>query len=345
MSKKIFYAISCICLVSLAVLVFYYIQSATQTDKSKVIKLGYMTTSIDYAPFYVAYTKGFFTEHNVTIETVPFASSSETRLALSSGQVDVAFAGPIGWFVPISKGVPIKIIAPLATAKTHLYVRPDNKTRTFEDFIGKTIAFVTLGSGPEYEIRYILRKENIDTSKINFVKMERVYRPIALMEKKIVDAVFIDQSEVPKYLELGAVPHDEWVTKGYDKQDKPGTAIAIDENFKNSNPQLVERFIDALIEGHRFIKSNPEEAAEIVASYIKDESEGAIVYFPENLIVMWENGEVKYNLWSDPTIIVDLSKIGVELEQLKSSLSLNQIYDLSYEQKLKDMQDEIYSID
>lgn len=343
MKRKTMYSMLCILLVASAIFLCY--GWFAPVEKANLIKLGYMTTSIDHAPFYVAYTKGFFTEHNVTIETVPFTSSSETRLALSTGQVDVAFAGPVGWFVPISKGLPIKIIAPLATVTSHLYVRPDNKIITFEDFIGKTIAFVSLGSGPEYEIRYILRKENIDATKINFVKMEREYRPIALMEKKVVDAVFIDQSEVPKYSELGAVPHDEWVTKGYDKENKPGTVIAVDENFKNSNPQLVERFIDALIEGRRFIKSNPEEAAEIVSEYIKDESEGAIVYFPENLITIWESGEVKYNLWNDPTIIIDLSKIGVELGQLNSSLSLNQIYDLSYEQKLKDAQDEIYSTD
>lgn len=340
MKRKIIYSVLCIFLVALAIYLCY--GRFFPTQKTNSIRVGYLTAGMDYAPFYVAYTKGFFSEHNVTVETVPLSASSETKLALSAGQIDVGFAGSVNFFVLISKGVPIKIIGPMASAKTYLYVRPDNKTRTFEDLIGKTIAFVSLGGSNEYEIRRILKKENIDASKINFVNMEKAYRPIALMKKKIVDAVLIDQSEVPKYSDLGAVLHEEWGTKGYDKQDKPESVIAINEKFKRSNPLLVERFIDALIEGHKFIKSNPQEAAEIVSSYIKTESNGAIVYSPDDINAMWKNGEVKYNLWYDPTVLVNLSKIGAEIGQLNSSLTLDQIFDLSYEKKLKNAQNEIY---
>ena len=340
MKRKIMYGILCIFLIVLAIFLYYSWFAPAQ--KANLIKVGYVTGGMDYAPFYIAYTKGFFSEHNVTAETVPLSSSSEIKLALSTGQIDVGFVGSVNLFVPISKGVPIKIIGPMASAKTYLYVRPDNKIRTFEDLIGKTIAVISLGGSNEYEVRRILKKENIDASKINFVSMEKAYRPIALMEKKVIDAAPIDQSEVAKYLELGAVPLEEWGTKGYDSQDKPESVMAINEEFKHSNPLLVEQFIDALIEGHKFIKSNPEEAAEIVSSYIKTESEGTIVYSPEDISTMWKNNKLKYNLWYDPAIFVDMSKIAVELGQLNTSLTLDQIFDLSFEEKLKNAQNEIY---
>lgn len=340
MKRKIFYGILGVCLVILLVSAFHIFSNPA--PKTNLISVGYPMAYIDCAPFIVAYTKGFFNEHNVTIETVPLNSGNEVKLALSAGQIDIAFGSAAIFFIPISKGVPIKIIAPMSFNHRYLYVRPDNKIRTFEDLIGKTIAISTGGIN-EYEIRRVLKKENIDATKINFVSIEKVNRPIALMEKKIVHAVIASQHDVAKYSELGAVLLEEWGTKGYDSQDRPEAIIAIDEEFKRSDPQLVEQFIDALIEGHEFIKSNPEEAAEIVSSYIKNESEGASVYSSEDINAMWKNGKIKYNLWYDPTILVEMSKIAVEVGQIDSNLTLEQIYDLSFEEKLKDAQNEIYS--
>ncbi len=346
MNKKLFYSTLCIFL-ALLIIFLFYIWSVSHkknnlTKENNLIRVGYTTAIMDGAPFYVAYAKGFFSEHNVTIETVPLASGGEVKLALSAGQVDIGLAGGSNFLIPISKGVPIKIIGPMASAKTYLYVRPDNKIRTFEDLIGKTIV-VSSGGSNEYEVRRILKKENIDTSKINFVNMDRVNRPTALMEKKVIDAAPIDTEEIAKYSELGAVLLEEWGAKGYSNQYTPRSVIAINEEFEDSNPQLVEKFIDALIEGHRFIKSNPEEAAETVSSYINTESGGAFVYLPENLIDIWKNGQIKYNLWFDPTILIDMSKIAVEIGQIDSNLTLDQVFDPRFEEKLKDAQNEIYS--
>jgi len=337
MKRKIFYGI-----LAFLVIFLFYIWS-NPAPKTNVIKVGYMPGNMNGAPFYVAYTKGFFNEHNLKIETIPLSSGSEVKQALSAGQIDISFAGASNFFIPISKGVPIKIIAPMSFTHTYLYVRPDNKTRTFEDLIGKSIA-ISPGGINEYEIRRVLKKENIDTSKINFVNIiDKVNRPIALMDKKIVDAVPVDYEDLAKYSELGAILHEEWGTKGYADQYKLDTVIAVNEDFKRSHPLFVEQFIDGLIEGHRLMKSNPKEAAEIVSSYIKTDTNGALVYLPENLNEMWKNKILVYTLWDDPTTLVEMSKIAVEIKQIDSNLTLDQIYDLSFEEKLKDAQNEIYS--
>jgi len=304
-----------------------------------------MPGNMNGAPFYVAYTKGFFNEHNTKIETIPLSSGSEVKQALSAGQIDIGFAGASNFLIPISKGVPIKIIAPMSFTHTYLYVRPDNETKTFKDLEGKSIA-ISPGGINEYEIRRILKKENIDTSKINFVNIiDKVNRPIALMKKKIVDAVPIDYEDLTKYSELGAVPLEEWGTKEYDSQYKLDTVIVVNEEFKRSHPRLVEQFIDGLIDGHRFMKSDPEEAAEIVSSYIKTDTSDALVYLPENLNTMWKNKILVYTIWDDPTILVEMSEIAAEIGQIDSNLTLEQIYDLSFEEKLKHAQNEIYPTD
>lgn len=346
MKRKIFYIILCAFLVLLVIFLFSIWSNSHKENSLKkennLIRVGYNIGNVNYAPFFVAYVNNFFNEHNVTIEAIPLQSSGEVKLALSTGQIDVALCGVTDLFIPISKGVSIKIIAPMASASMYLYVRPDNKIRTFQDLLGKTIA-ARPGGAVDYGIRYVLGKENIDTSKINFANIDKVYRPTALMEKKIVDAVPIGEDELAKYLEVGAVPHEEWETKGYSNFNTPENVIAVNEEFKLSHQLLVEQFIDGIIDGHRFIKSNPEEAAQIVSSYLKKETEGTVVLLPENIIDIWKNKKLEYDLWYDPVALVDMTKIAVDIGQIESNLTLDQIFDLSFEEKLKNAQNEIYS--
>lgn len=343
MKRKIFYIILFVCLIFL--IDFLFLIWFNQPPKTNLIRVGYMPGNMNGAPFYVAYSKGFFDDNNIKIENVPLSSGSEVKQAISAGQIDIGFAGASNFLIPISKGVPIKVIAPMSFTHTYLFVRPDNKTKTFKDLEGKSIA-ISPGGINEYEIRRILKKENVDVSKINFVYIiDKINRPIALMDKKIVDAVPIDYEDLPKYSALGAIPLKEWETKGYDTKYKLDTVIVVNEEFKRSNSALVEQFIDSIIDGHKFMKSNPQETALIVSSYIKTDTAGTLVYLPENLTTMWENNILKYILWCDPNILVEMSEIAVEIGQTESNLTLDQIYDLSFEEKLKGMQNEIYSTD
>ena len=339
MKRKIFYSTLFICLALLAVALFsVWPKPAPQTN---LIKFGYMPGNMNGAPFYIALAKGFFEEYNIKIEIVPLSSGSEVKQAISAGQINLGFAGASNFFIPISKGVPIKVIAHMSFTHTYLYVGP-NDIKTFKELEGKSIA-ISPGGINEYEIRRILKKENVDTDKINFVNIiDKINRPIALMEKKIVDAVPIDYEDLAKYSEFGAVPLEEWGTKGYDNRYKLDTVIVVNEEFKQAHPLLVEQFIDGLIDGHRFIKSNPKEAAAIVSSYIETDTSGALKYLPENLEKMWENEILTYTLWDDPMALVGMSEIAAQIGQIDSILTLDQIYDLTFQDKLKNAQNEIY---
>lgn len=172
--------------------------------------------------------------------------------------------------------------------------------------------------------------------------VDKVYRPSALMDQKIADAVPIGEDEVEKYLEIGAVLHEEWESKGYTMKSRLEEVIAINEEFNSAHPLLIEKFIDGIIEGHRFIKSDSVEAAQIVSSYIKVESEA---YTPEYVRGIWEGNKLAYILWCDTAILSEMTKIAAESGQIESNLTTEQVFDSRFEEKLTRAQNEIYSAD
>lgn len=340
MKMKFFYLILILFLVALVAFVVVKQLHQTRSDIS-TIRVGYNMDSLNYAPFVVALENGSFSDHKILVVAIPLKSGSEVKQALAAGQIDVGLGGAANFFIPIAKGAPIKIISPMTSTPSYLVVRPDNKITAFSDLVGKTIA-VGPGGTSDYSIRVALLKENIDAEKINFVDIDKSYRPIALMNKKVVDAAPISEQEWAKYLEAGAVVMKEWESKGYSDYPTPRTVIAVNEDFKSSHPDQMEKFIDALIDGHRFIKDHQVESAQLVSANIKKESGDAVAYSADDIIAIWNNGKIEYQLWYDPVVLADMSVIAVDIGDIKAGLSVDQLFDFSYKDKLQDAQTEIY---
>lgn len=315
----------------------FYISNAKPNDVD--LKIGYKVDDIFRAPIMVTYEKGFFGKHGVDVELVPLGGGQEMSLAISTGKIDVCSKGPTNFFIPISKGAPVKVIAFQVLSRSLLFVRPDSGIDTFKDLEGRTVCSDAGGSS-YMTLRNALERENIDISKITFVDIDKTYRPIALMERRVVDASTAADFEETTYIEAGAVLLKEWRTKGYLNMFIPKVIIAVNTDFLADNHDKVERFIDALIDGHRFIESNPKEAAELVAKHINLGTGGASDFSGEDVQKRWSN--TNYMLWFDPDTLVDMSRIAKELGDIENELTLEQIFDLTFEQKLKSAQADIY---
>jgi NitT/TauT family transport system substrate-binding protein len=273
------------------------------------------------------------------LELIPFKGGKEVQQALAMGSIDIGSAGATNFFIPIAKGSPIKIIAPLAVSPTLVFVDPSSNIKTFDDLVGKTIAS-RIGQSSNISLGYALRKENIPINTITFEDIEGNLRPLALMEKKVVDVAVAGEYNEKIYLDYGAVVFEEWITKGYADKPMPRTVIAVNTDSLEKNKEEISSFIDAIIESQRYIKDNPDDAAVIISKQIEEATEGAVVFSVEELKEQWKT--VKYVLWYEPSDVVEISKVAQEIGDIQTALSVEQIFDLSFEEKLKNAQDEIY---
>lgn len=303
------------------------------------LRLGYNVESVNHAPIMVTSALGLFQEQGVTVELVPLRSGKEVRQAIALRRIDVGSGGAPHFFMVIGKGVPITIFAPSTSSPTQVFVRPDGNIRTLRDLEGKRVAARHLGSS-DFALRYALRREGVDERKIDFVDIEKIFRPIALMEHKIIDAALGSSYEDVIYQEIGAKVLSGWRDRGYSEISFPRTVLAAPVTLLEDSEPLVRDFLEALIAGHRFMRADPGRAADLVAEHILQGTAGAVRLTRQDVLASWS--EVKYELWQEPEILRELARIDHELGGIDRELTEGEILDMRFSEQLAAAQLEVY---
>ena len=327
--------------------VFFLYKSNETQSSSTVIKVAVSATEPLFdAPFIIPYKKGFFAKHRVNVEMVSLGGGGDIKQALATGHVDIGATAMINFLIAASKGAPVKIIAFKNVAPMYLYVNPNSCINTFQDLEGKIIGTRPDGSGALL-INFICKREGVDSTSLRYLKIDKATGPLALMERKIVDAIPISPGMEEIYDAAGTIRHREWEEKGYSKVSFTGTTvfsiIAVNTDSIAADPDAYKKFIDAYIDGHMFIKQHPNKAAEILAQYSAEASGGAITPSANDIKKTMDEGALKYLLWCDPIILEQLSIIATDTGMIKNTLSLHDILDDRFQNKLSDAQNDIYT--
>lgn len=343
-TKKMSFVIIGVILIVLSVIgIKFFTSKVGKKDVAQLpkIKLAYNTGNLDSVPVMIAYKKGYFKDEGVDVELVQ-VTPSDGLIAISAHQVDMLVGGSTRLFGPIDKGAPIKLLSPMSNTDTEILIDPSSGIKTLKDLEGKKLSYGTLGGSKEIFLKNILKKENVDIKKINFVTVDNSFLGVALMDKKTVDAVVItDAGYVDQAKKLGATILPEWQEKQYGKYTM-GLVISANTDFLNSNSESIEHFFKAIIKANRYLKSNLDDSSNLVAQFFKEQTNNATVIDPNNFKSLVANGRVVYYLWEDPNVIVDNARVCYELGQVNRALNINDLYDLRFKDLLESAQNEIY---
>jgi ABC-type nitrate/sulfonate/bicarbonate transport system substrate-binding protein len=331
MNKKIFILIILVLIIIIGAFLIFY------QKKEVDLKIGYNVDSVNHATSIIMLEKKMLEARGLTVEYIPVTSTKYSLQALAIGQLDITSGGVSHFFSPISKEVPIKLISPLITAPTLVYVR-ENDIKKISDLNGKKIN-VKLGSVGDFSLRYIFKKEGFDLNYIT-ENISNEFELIALVDKKIVDVILGGTNNQKAHLLAGAVILEEWIEKGYSEIYFPRTTLAVNTNFLNTNPEKVDLFIDALIESHKFIHDNPDEAYTLIANHLNKHSSKAIVYTSQDIEELFM--DLKLFLWFDPIIFEEMALFSKDMGDIDKELSVNDLFDLRYSERLQKAQEEIY---
>lgn len=232
---------------------------------------------LDVAPIYLGKEKGFFSQRDIELTLTQAQGGSAIVPAVSSGQYQFGFSNVVSMMLASSKGLPLKVVANGVGSTGEdgkdfgsILVKGDSPVKTAADLAGKSIAVNTLKNIADTSVRASVRKAGGDPKSIKLVEMQFPDMPAALAAGR-VDAAFM----VEPFQSAARAQGARSVASSY-VDVAPNLTVAVyftSEQLTKSNPDLVQRFTEAMKESLAYADAHPDEAREIIGTYTKIEKD------------------------------------------------------------------------
>ena len=228
-----------------------------EEEKLSKVTLNEVAHSIFYAPQYVAIEEGYFVEEGLDLTLVTGFGADKTMTAVISGEADIGFMGAEASVYAYQEGAtdPVVNFAQLTQrAGNFLVAREEMPDFKWEDLKGKKVLGGRKGGMPEMTIDQSIDFGSTaaaftgDDSAAYTVEFE----PSAtILEKEGGGYVVASLGEASGYV--------------------PYTSYSAKASYMKENPEIIQKFTDALQKGMDYVQSHtPEEIAEVIAPQFKE---------------------------------------------------------------------------
>mgnify|MGYP000228532940 FL=1 len=238
-------------------------------EKLTKVTLNEVAHSIFYAPQYVAIEEGYFKDEGLDLTLVTGFGADKTMTAVISGEADIGFMGAEASVYAYQEGAtdPVVNFAQLTQrAGNFLVAREEMPDFKWEDLKDKKVLGGRKGGMPEMVFEYILRKNELDPQKDLTIDQSIDFGSTAAAFTGDTSADFTVEFE-PSATALekegaGYVVASLGVDSGY----VPYTSYSAKTSYMEKNPEIIQKFTNALQKGMEYVQSHtPEEIAEVIA--------------------------------------------------------------------------------
>ena len=238
-------------------------------EKLTKVTLNEVAHSIFYAPQYVAIEEGYFKDEGLDLTLVTGFGADKTMTAVISDEADIGFMGAEASVYAYQEGATDAVVnfAQLTQrAGNFLVAREEMPDFKWEDLKDKKVLGGRKGGMPEMVFEYILRKNGLDPQKDLTIDQSIDFGSTAAAFTGDTSADFTVEFE-PSATALekegaGYVVASLGVDSGY----VPYTSYSAKTSYMEKNPEIIQKFTNALQKGMEYVQSHtPEEIAEVIA--------------------------------------------------------------------------------
>jgi ABC-type nitrate/sulfonate/bicarbonate transport system substrate-binding protein len=216
--------------------------------------------SAPYAPFVIAVEKGFMEKRGAPAQYKTFESGMPGFEATIAGSVDAGMVSEFIFVPARAKGAQVSLVSLFSVTGRDLGLVVSKNVKTPKDLEGKNVG-TALRSSAEFFMHKFLEKNGVDVSKVQVKNVAPTETAPALFRGDI-DAFFLWGNWVPKGPEV--VPGARIMAYSGDNNvyiQKQG--LLFNANFVKTHRDLAGKALLGLLDTIRFIKENPDEAAQI----------------------------------------------------------------------------------
>ena len=238
-------------------------------EKLTKVTLNEVAHSIFYAPQYVAIEEGYFKDEGLDLTLVTGFGADKTMTAVISGEADIGFMGAEASVYAYQEGATDAVVnfAQLTQrAGNFLVAREEMPDFKWEDLKDKKVLGGRKGGMPEMVFEFNLRKNGLDPQKDLTIDQSIDFGYTAAAFTGDTSADFTVEFE-PSATALekegaGYVVASLGVDSGY----VPYTSYSAKTSYMEKNPEIIQKFTNALQKGMEYVQSHtPEEIAEVIA--------------------------------------------------------------------------------
>ena len=243
-------------------------------EKLTKVTLNEVAHSIFYAPQYVAIEEGYFAEEGLDLTLVTGFGADKVLTALISGEADIGFMGAEASIYAYQEGAtdPAVNFAQLTQrAGNFLVAREEMKDFKWEDLKGKKVLGGRKGGMPEMVFEYILKKNGIDPQKDLTIDQSIDFGSTAAAftgdDSAAYTVEFEPSATILEKEGAGYVVASLGEASGY----VPYTSYSAKTSYIKENPEIIQKFTNALQKGMDYVQSHtPEEIAEVIAPQFQE---------------------------------------------------------------------------
>ncbi len=223
--------------------------------------IAYASIGPRSAPLWAAAEFGIFRRYGIEPQVIFVRGAPTLVAALTSGDMDIGYTGGTAVLGASTAGIDLKILAVLTNRVTYdLVARPGIKNA--EDLRGKRFGVTSIGGTLWMGGVLGLEKLAIDPDRhdIRFLVLgDQVVLSQALEDNRI-DATVLDLVFSKRLAQKGFT-----ILAELHKANLPitSTSIVARQGYVQKNPQLMENFMKAVLEGIAFVLGPPNKAATI----------------------------------------------------------------------------------
>lgn len=317
--KRIALAVAVMLAVTALPMTVFASKKDKEEEKLSKVTLNEVAHSVFYAPQYVAIEKGYFAEEGLNLTLVTGFGADKTMTAVISGEADIGFMGAEASVYAYQEGAtdPVVNFAQLTQrAGNFLVAREEMPDFKWEVLKGEKVLGGRKGGMPEMVFEYILKKNSIDPQKDLIIDQSIDFGSTAAAftgdDSAAYTVEFEPSATILEKEGAGYVVASLGEASGY----VPYTSYSAKASYMKENPEIIQKFTDALQKGMDYVQSHtPEEIAEVIAPQFKEtdlETITAIVkrYYDqdtwkENLIFEKDSFELLQDILEDAGELTD----------------------------------------
>ena len=282
-----------------------------------------------FAGNYVAVEKGFYANEKLKVNLGPFSFEDPTIDSVVNGTAVFGITGADELILARSKGLTLKAFAVIYKINpVCAYSLKESGITNPQDFIGKNIG---LERGTNVEILYYAMMGKLDINRSQINELTIGYDATELLNGITDVSTGYLINEPHQVIEAGYEVNTILIAD-YGVNMYADVLFATEDTI-NNNPELVEKFLRATLEGWQYAIDHNGEAIDIVLEYVTNGSRSHEMYMLNSSIPLIQTGETPIG-WMKKDEWMQAQDILLEQNITDAEINIGDVYTMDFLEKI-----------